>query len=177
MMETPDQYRSAKLSDFGEDIKSKVKRGMEAGSMITVLGSTGSGKTRLAMAVYRQLKYRRTAEFICVPEFVSELQSTMSKWGSHEVENMVKRARAFDGVMVLDDFGSEKMTEFVRQSLFIIINHREMYNRCTIITSNRSLGEISEMIEERIASRLASGLVINLELQDHRLPKGIEHGS
>ncbi len=173
-MQIPDQYLDAKVSDFGEETKRDVSDAVAAGKMITLVGSTGTGKTRLVMAVYRQLRHGHKCMFIRVPEYVMELQSTYSEWGAHEVGNMVKKACDQD-ILILDDLGSEKTTEFVRASLFLIINHREMHGLCTFVTSNKSLGEISETLEERIASRLAAGLVIELDGADRRLSKGVPH--
>jgi len=73
-------------------------------------------------------------------------------------------------VLFLDDLGAEKMTDFVRQSLYAIINYREQHELPTIITSNYNLSNISGKIDDRIASRIAGMCeVIEIKGNDRRL--------
>jgi len=75
-------------------------------------------------------------------------------------------------LLILDDFGSEKITEFSRQSMYAIIDR--IYRNCTqlIVTSNLSLGKISELLDDRISSRLAEMCeVVKLDGKDWRVNK------
>ena len=73
-------------------------------------------------------------------------------------------------ILILDDLGAEKSSEFALQSLYVIIDQRYSEIRPTIITSNLSLGEIAEKVGDRIASRIAGMCkVIELKGKDRRL--------
>lgn len=81
-------------------------------------------------------------------------------------------------VLVLDDFGAERVTEWAREQLLLILSERYDQHRCTIITSNFSLGELAQRISEsaddpsgeRIASRIAEVCVrVHIDGDDRRL--------
>lgn len=60
-------------------------------------------------------------------------------------------------LIVLDDLGAEKVTEFVAQELFTIINHRINRMLPMIVSTNLTPAEIEESYGQRIASRLLFG--------------------
>ena len=58
-------------------------------------------------------------------------------------------------LLLLDDLGSEKVSDFTIQSLYLVIDRRNRDLRPTIVTTNLSLEEIETQIDARMASRLA----------------------
>ena len=72
--------------------------------------------------------------------------------------------------ILIDDFGSEKYSDAVRQNFYYLIDECYTNQKLLIITSNESLLEINQK-EPRIASRLSEGLIIHLQDIDHRLNK------
>jgi DNA replication protein DnaC len=73
-------------------------------------------------------------------------------------------------LLVLDDLGAEKTSDFALQSLYIIIDKRYSEMRHTIITSNLSVDEIAGKVGDRIASRIAGMCrVIELKGRDRRI--------
>ena len=56
-------------------------------------------------------------------------------------------------VLCIDDFLSEKMTEFMRQNWYYILNMRNENMAITYITSNKNLADVAQ-IDARIASRI-----------------------
>lgn len=58
-------------------------------------------------------------------------------------------------LLVLDDLGAEKVSDYVKQTLYLLINKRYGDCRDTIITSNLSLEEIGQSYGDRLASRIA----------------------
>ena len=57
-------------------------------------------------------------------------------------------------LLIIDDLGTEAINSHTISYLFQIINERGINRRNTIISTNYSLEEISEMYSERISSRL-----------------------
>ena len=56
---------------------------------------------------------------------------------------------------MIDDLGAEKTTDFVRQTLYYIVNEREQNELPIIVTSNYTLKDLAAKFDERISSRLA----------------------
>ena len=68
-------------------------------------------------------------------------------------EHVLKTFCEFD-VLMLDDFGAEKITEWVKEQFFLILDYRLQWRKQTIIASNLYPEEIALAHGERIASRL-----------------------
>lgn len=150
-------------------------------------GSAGTGKTVFACSVVRGMfwKYGEMGHanshffnddknwisdiwFISSPEFVMELQDLYRKEGESAWDYLQKISRKT--VLILDDLGAEKMTDFVRQALYYLINEREQWQLQTIITSNYSLSQLDEYIDSRISSRIAGMCkVVEFSGRDRRL--------
>lgn len=133
-----------------------------------ITGPAGTGKTHMAVAtVLRWIAARGYgARFLVVPEW---LQDIKAGFGNGVASTLMFRAREAK-LLVLDDLGSELATDWAQDTVYSVINHR--YNELlpTIVTTNLMLAEISQNYHDRLASRLASGLVVNTKtLSDRRL--------
>lgn len=72
-------------------------------------------------------------------------------------------------LIVLDDLGIGKKSDFTPDLIYMIVDKRLDLNRATIVTSNLKLSEISELIDDRLASRLASFEYEEITGEDRRL--------
>jgi DNA replication protein DnaC len=73
-------------------------------------------------------------------------------------------------LLVLDDLGVEKTTDWALQTLYVILNNRYTNYRQTIITSNLTLEEIGNKLGDRIASRIAGMCsIIQMKGKDKRI--------
>ncbi len=128
----------------------------EAGRGLYFCGDVGSGKTHLAVAVMNELITRKRIPslFVTVPELLDNLRGAYNDPGRNLDEWMdaVKNA----DLLVLDDLGSERVTEWVRERLFVIVNHRYREALPTIFTSNIGPEELPAQLGERTASRIIS---------------------
>jgi DNA replication protein DnaC len=70
-------------------------------------------------------------------------------------------------LLILDDFGTQKNTDWVLSKLDTIIDCLYINEKNLIVTSNLSLKAMGE-ISPRIASRLSSGKVVTLVGNDYR---------
>lgn len=57
-------------------------------------------------------------------------------------------------LLILDDIHQEKGSDWVKEQLFITINHRYEQGLPTIITSNFPIEDLAERYTQQIASRL-----------------------
>ncbi len=107
--------------------------------------------------------------FLSVPELMLRLRESFRD-GAGSSEGAVIDACAGCDLLVLDDLGVEKPSEFAVQSLYLVVDRRYSEMRRTVITSNFSIGEIAERVGDRIASRIAGMCkVIELQGEDRRV--------
>jgi DNA replication protein DnaC len=141
----------------------------EAGRGLYFCGGVGTGKTHLAVAVMNELirKKRVPSLFVTVPELLDNLRETYNKPGRNLDEWMDAVQNA--DFLVLDDLGSERVTEWVRERIFVIVNHRYREALPTVFTSNIGLKDLAAQLGERTASRvIAMCEGIQIEGDDYR---------
>lgn len=119
-------------------------------------GPTGSGKTRLACAVANSLiNELHSVVYWNTPSLLEALKATFDGEGT---EAQIMEAAHDCDLLILDDLGSERPTEWVRGILYELINSRIDAGLPTIITSNFApeTPELAreEMLGARIMSRL-----------------------
>jgi DNA replication protein DnaC len=133
-------------------------------------GTTGIGKTHLAVALARE-QFERGYDvlFFRVPDLMREFRRNLDA----DKEDALLKRLITTPILVIDDFGVGKATEYVIERLHEVIDGRQNdYRNGLVITSNLSLNGIAETFKDRIADRL-NGLceLIKLEGQSHRKRK------
>ena len=95
--------------------------------------ATGTGKTLLA-AIVAQEKMKRglSVVFVSVPDLLMDIRDSFGTGRTAEILRSVQRAPC----LVLDDLGAERMSEWVGEQVFAILNYRSNHELQTIITSN-----------------------------------------
>jgi len=134
-------------------------------------GKAGRGKTVMACSIAREIILKGDyIEYYSSPKLIMQLQDSFKGEGDSAFEMLEKISRK--EVIILDDLGAEKLTDFVRQSLYFLINEREQWMKKTIITSNYSLEELDRYIDGRISSRIAGMCdIIEVSGEDRRIKK------
>ncbi len=128
-----------------------------------IWGKSGTGKTTFVCHLTKEyLEMGMSVKFISYPKFIMQLQGGFDKEISPY--DIARNIAEFKGILIIDDIGAEKLTPFVQQITYYLINEREQYERTTIITSNFSLQDIADQIDVRIASRI-SGMCDILQFQ------------
>jgi DNA replication protein DnaC len=135
-----------------------------------ITGTVGTGKTTLAITLLRRyLMNGCDVKFVSYPMFMMQMQSAYRDANSNPFY-MADELSKFVGVLCIDDLGAEKITDYIRQITYCIINHREMNMLKTIITSNYNLSKVDTQIDERISSRIAGMCeIVKLTGEDLRL--------
>ena len=134
-----------------------------------VWGKAGVGKTVLACSIAKEfIKAGWPVEYISSPKFIMQLQDLYRNTNESAYSKLEYVSNI--PLLIVDDIGAEKLTDFVKQSFYFIINEREQWERNTIITSNYSLDDLDMYIDSRISSRIAGACeVVELTGKDRRL--------
>ena len=133
-------------------------------------GPTGSGKSYLMGCIANYLSSRKSVKYLVYADFLDALRATFntrdSGYSEHQLVDEVKNA----GLLLLDDLGVERPTEFSLKNLAQIIDYR--YRNCLplVVTSNFTLEELiqrsqNDLYGERIVWRLSECCSNMLELK------------
>jgi DNA replication protein DnaC len=137
---------------------------------ILLVGNCGTGKTHLAIATMRNiiLKMNSTTPlFISAPKLIGEIRrGTLGEIELTEEEIISKYTT--ERLLIIDDIGVEKHSEFVAQCWYRVVDSRTSNNLPTIYTSNLDKNDISLKMGPRIASRLFSCTIIPIDGDDKR---------
>jgi DNA replication protein DnaC len=125
------------------------------------MGPAGVGKTHLAVSIIRDLIEKGFAGVFC--EFGSLLKEIQDSYNPISKSSEFKvLAPVFQvDVLVLDELGATVPTEWVRDTMYQIINKRYNDRRITIFTTNYlddRRSEKEQILEDRIGTRLRSRL-------------------
>jgi len=134
----------ANFRDYNESLKRAKARAIKlaeafpaADRGLFLEGSPGVGKTHLAVAVLRHVVGATSARalFYDTRDLLRVIRSTYDPVvRTTEVE--VLRPVMQADLLVLDDLGAEKTTEWVEETLNLIVNTRYSERRITVFTSN-----------------------------------------
>ena len=133
------------------------------------VGTCGVGKTHLSVAIMKQIVQTRmvTARFIDEVELLSQLKYSYGQ-DSPATEEQVLSPLTSVELLVWDDLGTGRPTDWVKDIIRMIINYRYTHKKQTIITSNWPLRRSSvragvakteQTLEERIGRRLLSRIM------------------
>ncbi|MFA5385241.1 MAG: ATP-binding protein [Eubacteriales bacterium] len=123
---------------------------------LLVSGPVGSGKTFLACCIANALLAEGfLVLFVIVPDLLDHIRFTYNPNSGSDLteQDLLDTARQVP-LLILDDLGSHNYTEWVRNKLYSILNHRLNYCLPTIITTNINLEDLDEILGERTTSRI-----------------------
>jgi DNA replication protein DnaC len=140
------------------------------------LGTCGVGKTHLAVSILKVLLEKNVACLFY--DFRDLLKEIQDSWNAQKgTSEMDVLAPVYDAeVLVLDELGASKPTEWVKDTMTHIINKRYNDRKVTIFTSNyldAKANQFDETLQERVGMRLRSRLhemckVVPLVGEDYR---------
>lgn len=135
---------------------------------LTLVGRPGTGKTHLALAIaWDWLETGHgTVVYYQLEEFLDTLRRGYNREGATVTEDTYHALNfaMTASLLVLDDLGAEKSTEWAEAKLDELIDNRYINRRPLVVTSNLGMSSLAP----RIADRLAEGQVFILKTGSYR---------
>lgn len=138
-----------------KDYADNFKDHFRAGRCMIMSGSVGTGKTHLAIAIAKQVlaDLGATVRYTTVSNLLAEMKATYGG-DSKRTDQHVMDEMTDPNLLILDEVGTTKQSEFEMSTIFSLINTRYECMFPTIVISNLGLSQISDAIGERCYDRL-----------------------
>ena len=132
-----------------------VGRFPDRGRGLTLAGPTGTGKTHLGVAITRALIERAIAAVVLnVPRLLLTLRTHLHGEAPQRFDELLALLCGCDH-LILDDLGRARPTEWVQETLYLVVNSRYEACRATTLTTNLDPRSLRARLGEPIADRLA----------------------
>ena len=152
--------------------------GDQSGQGVYFEGAPGTGKTHLAVAMCRKLMETGVPTMaVKASDLFARLRSTYNE-GSLEFEQQVLTIYSEIDVLMIDDLGHDRASDWSLSKLLVIVDKRLARHNPTIVTVNYTQDELAKRLTPQgsdskaaraIISRLAANSeVVNCGTTDHR---------
>jgi DNA replication protein DnaC len=124
-------------------------------SGLLMIGPVGSGKSHLAASILREVVAKGySGLFYNSPDLLRDIRATFNNEPGGISEDELLEEITMVDLLVLDDVGAEKISEFVLDRFYLIVNKR--YEECKplIVTTNLDEETLRNRLGERVVSRL-----------------------
>lgn len=157
-MKTPARYEKAEWENVPPKIQQAFESMLKGGKGIYLHGGVGTGKTHICFALKKHYEVPQSWRYLTLWNVVDLIHEIRADIDRHYLD----KRRAEDDltnpenrrILILDDIGAERATDFVAETLYRIINHRYIHQLPTIFTSNCNTQELADKIGERSTSRI-----------------------
>jgi DNA replication protein DnaC len=113
-----------------------IEANLDTGRGIWFDGPVGTGKTSLAILVAKAASQAgRSYAVFPVPRLLAEIRRTFNTDAVDTYPRLFQKLCTVD-LLVLDDLGAEKQTEWVLEQLYSIVNERWQDRRSIVVTTN-----------------------------------------
>lgn len=169
---TPERYKDAKWDDLPKGLQDKFRAAALENKGVYLYGPVGCGKTHAAYALAQRMKeVGHTVPAVWnVTQLIHDIKLDMDRRDKMFPAEDLLDAKA--RTLILDDLGAERMTDWVAETIYLIINSYYVNVRQLIITSNLAPAELADRVGDRIASRVVEMCeIVKLDGTDRRLQK------
>jgi DNA replication protein DnaC len=114
----------------------------------------GSGKTMTVCALANELLSQgKQVRFATSARILQEIRNTYQQNAEYSESKMMGDLKTCE-LLIIDDFGVEKVTDWVQEKMYEIINERYLASRPTIFTANTSIDKLP--YNERVTNRVGA---------------------
>lgn len=171
--ELPKAYAGMKLVNFSHDVYqssdtrkqiamvkesasvyvTRYKEMLKAGRGLYLYSKTkGSGKTRLAVSIANELLDKKVkVKFATSTKILQEIKRSWDGQTGYTESSLLDDLITVE-LLIIDDFGTEKVSDWVNEKFYHIVNERYINKRPTIFTSNDHLNDLT--YNDRITNRI-----------------------
>lgn len=149
-------------SSYTQNVVTSLERAKRAAELfadnpsgwIVYEGGFGCGKTHLAAAIanWRLEEYGERVLFITTSDLLDVLRSTIEQTAQGSLYDYFDQVRNVP-LLVLDDLGEERASDWTTEKLFQLLNHRHVEALPTVITSNAPIDDSDPRISSRVMDR------------------------
>jgi DNA replication protein DnaC len=139
---------------------------IRSAGILVLHGNIGSGKTHQAYGALRRVAEAGPRNFQMIATTAPDLYGLLRPGGSDKgSEHELKRLMRIP-LLLLDDLGTEKLSEFTEEATYRIVNHRYNESLPLLITTNLPIKtgaptpDLVTRLGDRLASRLAQTATI-----------------
>ncbi len=124
------------IVEYVREYCERIDENLDEGRGLWFHGDVGTGKTSLAMLVAMKAERAgRSVAVYSVPQLLARIRQTFDGAGTTYLE-LFRRLCEVD-LLVLDDLGAERQTEWVLEQLYSLVNERWQNQRAIVVTTNQ----------------------------------------
>lgn len=150
----PENDKQRTIHAFCRDYAAGFAEVGKSGRSLLMLGLPGTGKTHLSIGIAIQImREGHTAVFCTASRMFRSIKDTYSKKSEKTESDAVAIYTQCD-LLIIDEVGVQRGSDYERDTLFDVINERYENLRPTIILSNLTIEEAKAYLGERVFDRL-----------------------
>lgn len=159
----PRRFLHAQSTDAAE-----LAKAVHKGETLFITGTVGTGKTHLAAAICTELQRMGDRfKFKTSVGLIREFEDAMRQ---NKCETAILAKLAKTPVLVIDDLGKERITNWTYERIFDLLDMRYNEMRPSIITSNFTMSELAARLASNgCASENATAMISRLKQTSHTI--------
>ena len=159
-----DSFIQGKSNDIALSYSKKVCEHVSRYNPLYICGGVGLGKTHLLNAIGLSLQHENNVMFISAERFMYHFIKSIKKNDMVNFKDFFRKSSVF----IIDDIQFISGKESLQEEFFHTFNSLMDKGSQIIISSDRSPMKLDK-VQDRIKSRLAGGLVVDIEAPDLEL--------
>ena len=163
-----DNFIQGKSNDIALSYAKKVSENVSRYNPLYICGGVGLGKTHLLNAIGLELQSENNVMFISAERFMYHFIKSIKKNDMVNFKDFFRKSSVF----IIDDIQFIRGKESLQEEFFHTFNSLMDKGSQIIISADRTPMKL-DRVQERIKSRLAGGLVVDIDIPDFELKLNI----